>query len=337
MRADVLRVLDFGRVEPLRSQTLWHAVAAGVSIGVSPTLSFLRPAEPYVCIGYHRRVEELDLAECDRRDLPVYRRMVGGGPVYLDDGQLFFQITVPASSLPPVRARALRLLLAPAVAAFRACGVDAVLDDAGEIVVGDRKVCGHGAGQIGEAVVVVGNVIERFDHEAATAVLHAPSAVARAEVLRMMRRYVAPTVIDAAAFRDKAVHAYGSALGRSPRWGVLTPVEQERLDELDRRFVDPAWVRGHDRPGPKHWQVKIRAGVSVLAVDDGTRTIVASMVDGRIDRAVVSGPDPDGRAPALGDALVGRSVDDLGDALASFGPDGHRVAETLVGAARSLP
>lgn len=337
MPADDLRVLDFGRVAPLRSQTLWHAIAAGVSAGAPPTLSFLRPAEPYVCIGFHRRLDEVDLTECRRRNLPVYRRMVGGGPVYLDDGQLFFQITVPASSLPPMRTAALRRLLAPAVLAFRECGIDAELDAGGEIVVGDRKVCGHGAGQLGDAVVVVGNLIEHFDHEAATAVLQAPSAIARAEVLRMMRRYVAPTAVDAHAFRDAAVGAYGAALGLRPRSGALTTVEQERLDELDRRFSDPEWVRGPDRPGPRHWQVKIRAGVSVLAVDDGAGTIVASMVDGRIDRAVVIDPGLDGTAPAVGDALAGRSIDDLGDALAPFGPAGHRVADTLVGAARSLP
>jgi lipoate-protein ligase A len=335
--ADDLRVLDFGRVAPLRSQTLWHAIAAGVSAGASPTLSFLRPAAPYVCIGFHRRLDEVDLAECRVRDLPVFRRMVGGGPVYLDDGQLFFQITVPASSLPPVRTAALRRLLAPAVAAFRECGIDAELDDAGEIVVGDRKVCGHGAGQLGDAVVVVGNLIERFDHEAAAAVLQAPSAVARAEVLRLMRRYVAPTAVDAGAFRASAVRAYGESLDLPPRTGSLTNVEQERLDELDRRFSDPGWVRGADRPEPRHWQVKIRAGVSVLAVDDGASTIVASMIDGRIDRAVVIDPGLNGAASAVGDALAGRSIDDLGDALAPFGPAGHRMADTLVGAARSLP
>ena len=266
---DVLRVLDFGRVSPLRSQTLWHAIAAGVSTGVSPTLSFLRPSAPYVCIGFHRRLDEVDLVECERRNLPVYRRMVGGGPVYLDDGQLFFQITVRTSSLPPMRALAMRRLLAPAVAAFREIGVDAELDDAGEIVVGDRKVCGHGAAQLGDAVVVVGNVIERFDHAAATAILHTPSAAARAEVLRLMRRYVAPTPVHAAAFQDAAARAYSAALDLVPRSGALTPVEHERLDELDRRFSDPEWVRGPERPAPKTWQVKIRAGVSVVATEDG--------------------------------------------------------------------
>ena len=41
---DLLRVIDFGRVTPLRSQTLWHAVAYGVSDGAPPTLSFTRPS-----------------------------------------------------------------------------------------------------------------------------------------------------------------------------------------------------------------------------------------------------------------------------------------------------
>lgn len=199
----------------------------------------------------------------------MFRRMVGGGPVYLDDGQLLFQITVPVSSVSPARAAALRQLLAPAVSAFRVAGVDAELDAEGEIVVGDRKVCGHGAGQLGDAVVVVGNLIERFDHTSAAAVLQAPSPVARDEVLRLMRRYVAPTPVDAAVFQDAAVRAYASALDRVPERGALTSVEHERLEELDRRFCDPAWVRGHDRPAPERWNVKIRAGVSVLLADDG--------------------------------------------------------------------
>ena len=46
--SDVLRVIDFGRVTPLRSQTLWHAVAYGVSAGQPATLSFARPSGPYV-------------------------------------------------------------------------------------------------------------------------------------------------------------------------------------------------------------------------------------------------------------------------------------------------
>ena len=77
----MLRVIDFGSVTPLRSQTLWHAVAYGVSAGAAPTLSFVRPSAPYVCLGYHRDLEEVDQEYCRSHGLAVYRRMVGGGPV----------------------------------------------------------------------------------------------------------------------------------------------------------------------------------------------------------------------------------------------------------------
>ena len=71
----VLRVLDFGPQIPLRSQTLWHAIAHGVSEGEPPTLSFVTPSSPYVSVGYHRRLDEIDFEGCRARGLPVFRRM----------------------------------------------------------------------------------------------------------------------------------------------------------------------------------------------------------------------------------------------------------------------
>jgi lipoate---protein ligase len=257
-----LRVLDFGRVSALRSQTLWHALAYGVSRGGPPTLSFMRPSRPYVGLGYHRRLEEADLDACREAGLPVFRRMVGGGVVYLDEHQQFFQICLPVGSVPRSREAALRRLLEPAVTAFRAVGVPAVLDADSEIVVGEAKICGHGAAQIADAVVVVGNLIERFDHAAAARVLALPDAM-RAEVLRLMERYVLATPADPAAFRSAAVEAYAGALRLEPVPRGLSPYERKRLFELDRKFRSPEWLRGPLQPARQPSQVKIRAGVYV--------------------------------------------------------------------------
>jgi lipoate-protein ligase A len=257
-----LRVVDFGRVSALRSQTLWHALAYGVSAGAPPTLSFMRPSRPYVGLGYHRRPEEADLVACRDAGLPVFRRMVGGGVVYLDEHQQFFQICLPASGVPRSRDAALRRLLEPAVTAFRAAGVAAELDADGEIVVGEAKICGHGAAQIEDAVVVVGNLIERFDHAAAARILDVPDEV-RSEIVRLMERYVAATPVDSAAFRAAAIEAYGEALGLEPAAGGLSAYERERLFELDERFRSPAWLRGPLQLPPRRLQVKIRAGVYV--------------------------------------------------------------------------
>ena len=257
-----LRVIDFGRVSALRSQTLWHALAYGVSAGGPPTLSFMRPSRPYVGLGYHRRLEEADIDACAAAGLPVFRRMVGGGVVYLDEHQQFFQICLPVAEVPRSREAALRRLLEPAVTAFRAVGVPAELDDEGEIVVGEAKICGHGAAQIDDAVVVVGNLIERFDHAAAARVLALPEDV-REEVVRLMERYVLATPADSAAFRSAATSAYAEALGLEAVAGALSPYERERLFELDEKFRSPAWLRGPFAPAPPRPQVKIRAGVYV--------------------------------------------------------------------------
>ena len=320
-----LRVVDFGRVSALRSQTLWHALAYGVSRGGPPTLSFMRPSRPYVGLGYHRRLEEADIEACREAGLPVFRRMVGGGVVYLDEHQQFFQICLPMSLVPRSREAALRRLLMPAVAAFRAVGVPAEMGDDLEIVVGEAKICGHGAAQIEEAVVVVGNLIERFDHTAAARVLALPDEV-RAEVVRLMERFVTATPADSAAFRSAAIAAYGEALGLEPVVAGLSAYERERLLELDGRFRSQAWLRGPQRPDPKCSQIKVRAGVFVLCAEHERSRAVASVVGGRIERARVSDPELNGAGAVMEDRLAGLSLADVGDVLAGFGAPGRRLA-----------
>lgn len=254
-----LRTIDFGRVTGLRSQTLWHAVAAGVSNGSPPTLSYMQPGERYISIGYHRSVSEIHPSNT----LPVFRRMVGGGPVYIDAGQHFFQIIVPLSMADAVRSEAVRSLLEPAVRAFKDVGVPASLDDANEVVVGDRKICGHAAGQIDQAVVVVGNLINTFDHAAAARIVNAPSRVAQDEFLAQMRRYVAPTSADPKRFFRALATRYGEGLGLAPVAGELSGYEESALTELDGRFADPEWVGGMRRENGSIWRAKVKSGVWV--------------------------------------------------------------------------
>ncbi len=82
-------------------------------------LILLSPASPYVCIGFHQNVEqEVDLAFCREQGIPVFRREVGGGAVYLDGGQLFFQLVLRADDprVPAPREVFYRTFLAPVVA-----------------------------------------------------------------------------------------------------------------------------------------------------------------------------------------------------------------------------
>ena len=333
---DALRVIDFGRVTPLRSQTLWHAAAYGVSAGAPPTLSFARPSAAYVCLGYHRGLDEVDQEYCRRAGLPVYRRMVGGGPVYLDDGQLFFQICLPAGMVPASRLDALRALLAPAVTAFRATGADARLDENLEICLGDRKICGHGAGQIEDAIVVCGNLIERFDHERATRILALADQAQRAETLRLMRRYVAATPVEAATFKSAMSRAYADALGMTPGPGAVTAAERSRLTELDEQFTCEEWLAGpatgSPAPRPRARQVKVRAGVWTLAAAEGTARVVASVVNGTVAGAYLTAPGLNGSTEAAQRAVTGKPLTAVAGVLDRFGGPGRQLAAAFAAA-----
>jgi lipoate---protein ligase len=337
---DVLRVIDFGRVTPLRSQTLWHAIAYGVSAGRPATLSFARPSGPYVCLGYHRDPAELDEQYCRERGLPVYRRMVGGGPVYLDDRQLFFQVCVPARMVSPSRRDALRMLLEPAAAAFRAVGIAASLDADGEICVGDRKICGHGAGQIEDAVLVCGNLIEAFDHERATWVLALRDPVQRAETLRLMRRYVMATPADPVAFRAALCAAYAGALALRAVPGELTGAELTTVAELDRKFTAPDWLAGPGQPagsGSHGRQVKVRSGIWTLATETrGGARLVASVVNGTLDRVALTAPGMNGQVKAAERALTGAPIAVAASVLGRLGEPGRELAAALAAAGRRL-
>jgi len=327
-----LRIVDFGRSSPLRSQTLWHAIAYGVSASERATLSFTRPTAPYVCLGYHRGIEEVDRDYCAEKGLPLLRRMVGGGPVYLDGDQLFFQICLPARAVPAARCQALRLLLEPVVTAFRAVGVPAMLDDDLEICAGDRKICGHGAARIEDAVVVCGNLIERFDHERAARVLALADPCQRDQTLTLMRRFVAPTPIDPAAFQAALITAYAAALGLGPRLGGLTGTERTALVSLDENFASDAWLAGPARPAMARTgaasarQVKVRSGVWTLGASyDGAR-VAASVVRGMIELVRLHDRALNGSKDRAERALTGISLQSVARVLAGFGDPGRRLA-----------
>ena len=336
--AEPLRVIDFGCSQPLRSQTLWHAIGYGVSAGAAGALSFTRPAAPYVCLGYHRGIDEVDHDYCQANGLPVLRRMVGGGSVYLDADQLFFQICLPARAVPAARYHALRMLLEPAVTAFRVVGVPAALDDDLEICVGDRKICGHGAGQIEDAVVVCGNLIERFDHKRAARVLALPDPAQRDQTLALMRRFVAATPVDPAAFQAAMISAYAAALGLSAVPGKLTGTERSAVADLDEKFSSDSWLVGPAHPvaavraGPRARQVKVRAGVWTLAAAYDGAQVAASVVRGTVDRVRLRDGELNGSIHQAERALIGIPLHSVAQVLAGFGDPGRRLAAAFASA-----
>ncbi len=336
-----LRIVDAGDAGAFRSQALWHGIASAMRLGDAATLSFCRPTEPYVGLGYHRSLAEIDLDACHRRGLPVIRRRIGGGPVYLDADQLFFQITLAADRAPGRVDRLYELCLEPAAAAFRSLGLAVRRNGTNDLTVEDRKVSGTGAGRIGDGVTVVGNVMLRFPHERMVEVLALPGDRSRRECLRLMRRHVSSLAaegLEGVGFdqaREALIEAYGRTFGDDMvgdrRDGSLTEAEEQAVRGWEDRFRDPGWLAGPERPPPpaKACRVKISADAWLLTASAGGVSVEVSIVSGRMERVRIDAERFDG--VALSRRLAGQParLAALERALEPFGEHGRRVLKLL--------
>jgi lipoate---protein ligase len=128
-------------------------------------------------VGYSQDpAQELDLAQCRQTGLPVFRREVGGGAVYLDRDQIFWQVVLsrdnPLASLN--RQKLYARFLAPVAAVYRELGVEVGLRPINDLAVGHRRIAGTGAGEIGDCVVFVGNIMRSFDCAAMARAIRSP-------------------------------------------------------------------------------------------------------------------------------------------------------------------
>lgn len=270
-----VRLLRLGVVDSPLSQALYHGIAEGMTVDTPDTLIVCRPRTPYLSLGYHQRLNEiLDLDECRRHDLPVFRRRVGGGMTYLDSGQLFYQCIFHHSRLASSAGAIYERLLAAPVAALRRLGLNATLRADNEIEVDGRRIAGVGGARLGEACVVVGNLLMSFDFDAMIAVWNTPSRSFRqvaGEALRarlITLGEVVPGLI-ADDLEATLVHEFGRRLGRPLRAGVPSAREWRLTHEFSRTMSSPEYLALHaeGQPAKPMTRLKIAAGVFVQLLD----------------------------------------------------------------------
>ena len=314
-----MRHIDLGMVPRQDSQAVYHAVAHEMRPGDPPTLITVTPDGPYVCVGYHQHgSRDVDRAFCEAHDILVGRRLVGGGAVLLDPGQVFWHLVMPRTAEPIERLYA-RLLRAP-VRAYQDMGIAAEHRPVNDIVVGRRKIGGTGAVTLDQATVLVGSLMFDFDVALMARVLRVPSEKFRdkmvaslEEYMTTMRRELGADIPSRAAATALLVRAFSEQLGETVERGRLADAEREEVRRYASLLFDPAFVyqyEGFSEPG-----VKIRDGVrlheGLYKAPGGLIRVIFRVADGRFDDVAVTGDffvDPPDALSAVAAALVGTSA-----------------------------
>jgi lipoate-protein ligase A len=312
-----IRLLDLGLVSPLHSQTIYHAVGHAMTPDTPDTIILVSPDRPYVCIGFHQDLaKEVDLAYCSDHGLPVYRREVGGGAVYLDSGQLFSQWVLKNGRLPAELQARFELYVRPLVETYQALGIPAYLRPINDVHVGGKKIGGTGAAQMGMADILVGSLMFTFDKATMARVLKVPSEKMRDKVFQGLEQYMTTMAeqLDGAPDRESVKRLYvdrcAEALNAEVVPGDLSADEMAMIAEMDARFISEEWLnlKGASlQPGVKiHEDVRVVEGV--LKAPGGLIRVTARLREGSIDDIVVSGDFtmlPASGIPALEQSLAG--------------------------------
>jgi lipoate---protein ligase len=324
-----VKLYRLGTVGWQDSQILYHALPRLGREG----LILLSPGSPYVCIGYFQDVEqEVEVELCRQSGIPIFRREVGGGAVYLDGEQLFYQLIIHRDNpLVPAGWEAFyrRFLQAP-IGAYRALGIPAEYRPVNDILAGARKISGNGAGEIGDYHILVGNLIVDFPYEMMSRVLRVPDEKFRDKVYRTLQENLSTIKreLGEAPAReqlwDLLAAQFEAVLGPLAVETAVDPDWRAEADALAPTMLGDEWLYRKSRPR-QHRAVTIRSGVQLrqkMYKAPGGLIRATVEVQDRVLAAVALSGDfffyPAGRMSDLEAALVGLRAEETEAAISRF-------------------
>lgn len=267
-----MKLYNLGKVPWLDSQLIYHALA---HMG-QEALSLVSPAEPYVCIGFHQDAEqEVDMAFCRQNQIPVFRRDLGGGAVYLDGGQLFFHLILHRDNpnIPKGKTTFYKKFLQPIINVHHKIGIPVKYKPINDLIAGNCKISGTGAAEIGECIVFVGNLIVDFNYEMMSRVLKVPDEKFRDKVHQTLKENL--TTIqrelgeekarqwDEIRLNDLMAQEFQKLLGPMQP-AIKDTALQAKMDECQTMLLSDDWLYQKGKSNVSGRNIKIRAGVDML-------------------------------------------------------------------------
>ncbi len=237
------RVIDTGVREGRRNiafdAALIHARQADA---VPDTIRFLR-FPPTALIGRHQDLSrEVDLEYCAEKDIGIARRITGGGAIYLDEGQLgwelvFHRASLGIAALPDLA----REICTAAAEGLGRLGIKASFRPRNDIEVDGRKISGTGGFYDGDVLIYQGTLLAEMNPEEMVRALHVPEAklakrqlASAADRVVTLRELLGDEMPDMTNLKQALLAGFEAVLGIDTEWGDITP----REEALAREYFD---------------------------------------------------------------------------------------------------
>jgi lipoate-protein ligase A len=183
-------LFDLGERPWEQSMLIFHALAR---MGIE-AIDIVWPQTPFISIGYFQDAKkEVDLEYCKRMDLPIFRREVGGGTVYLDRNQIFYHMVWNKDNPNfPKRIKDIyEYLSVPPMETYEEFGIATKFREINDIVTSKgRKIAGLGGADIADSMAFVGSIILDFDYDKMAHAIKVPDEKFRDKIYKSMKENV---------------------------------------------------------------------------------------------------------------------------------------------------
>ena len=228
-----------GRIPGWQTQTIYHTVAELMTEETPDTIIISQPSDTYVCLGYHQKLDHVfDRKVCNEKDIPILRRKVGGGGTYLDSNQLFYQCVFHQNRVPTDSKKVYEQMLTPMVNTLKHFfDVKAEIKGSHEVEINGKRIAGIGGGQIGDASIVVGNILFDFDFDTMASMWSVPNEQFREMANQAMKDHIITlddigSVVPMDKVANQLIEEYETYFNRKLNPGGMTIDEIERAGEM---------------------------------------------------------------------------------------------------------
>jgi lipoate-protein ligase A len=307
-----------GRIPGWQTQAVYHTVAELMTEETPDTIIISQPSDTYVCLGYHQKLDHVfDRKACEEKGIPILRRKVGGGGTYLDSNQLFYQCVFHNNRVPTNSDKVYEQMLTPVVNTLkRFFDVKAELVGSHEVEMNGKRVAGIGGGQIGEASIVVGNILFDFDFDTMASVWSVPNEKFRELAKEAMRDHIITlddigSTMSMDMIANQLIGEYEKYFQRKLNPAGMTIDEIERAGQMGAYLRSESFLNYMDEANgsSKRKPLKIARNVFIHydEVDmDGTKILGSFRVeDGKIYSAKFEGTNS-----RMESAVLGKPFDD---------------------------
>ncbi len=308
-----------GRIPGWQTQAVYHTVAELMTENTPDTIIISQPSDNYVCLGYHQKLgETFDRKVCDEKEIPILRRKVGGGGTYLDSNQLFYQCIFHKSRVPANSDKVYEMMLTPVVNTLKYFfDVKAELVGSHEVEMNGKRVAGIGGGQMGEASIVVGNILFDFDFDTMASVWNVPNESFRELAKEAMKDHIITlddigSMVKMDKLADQLIEEYEIHLGRKLNPGGMTIDEIERAGQVGAVLRSESFLNSMDDGNGSSKQKPLKIARNVFIHNDEIEIDSVNVLGSfRVENGIIHSVILDNEATGLEGKLVGKEFKGL--------------------------